>query len=1118
MPQAFIFAVAKAAGTYALKLGASAAVANFIAATVIALSYATLIVGPALYARSQAKKAARASMNQGRSIMVREPTAPRQIIYGEVRTSGPILFVHTTGVKNETLFLIVGLAGHEVEAIETIFFDDKPLILDGSGNVTSSPYAGKAQVTKYLGTDSQTADAALIAAAPDKWTANHRLRGIAYVLVKLTFDTTAFPTGLPNVSALVRGRKILDTRTGVTAYSSNWALCVRDYLTNATLGLGTDASEIDTTALNAAANISDEDVVTATSITRSCDIVSGNVNIGMTTQLVAQLDGIIEGQRVSGSGIPAGSLVTFVNRAGPSFFFQIDKLPTATGSAVSVIFGAEESRYTINGVITTDAAPGDVLEKLVIAGAGFCSYIGGKWVIHAGAYRTPTVTLDENDLRGPISVQTKVSRREIFNGVKGTFFSPENQWQPADFPPIVNATYTSEDGGERIWQDVELPFTTSSATAQRLAKIALERVRQQITVRLPCKLTAFRLQVGDTVMLTNARLGFVAKDFEVTELVFAAEDQGGAQALAIDLTLRETAAGVWDWNDGEETVIDLAPNTNLPNPRDIPTPTGLTLTSGASTAFIQEDGTVVPRLKAVWDSPPNEFVLSGGFTRVEFKESAEPDFLEWNTVGGDITEEYITDVLIGESYDVRVRHVNRIGAVGPYQTVTGHIVAGDTTGPATPTGLAATAGAGFVSLDWNDNTEPDLSEYQVFRSTTNSFGTANKIAEVAASRFVDASGLTTGTTFYYWLKAVDRSENASAESVVASAVPTAPIDTTPPGTPSAPTFNTESTYLSGDGTVFSQVTVNTPALPSGAALNTILYRVAGSGSFLIADQQTAAGLARIDDLSPGVAYEFAIRAMSNGGALSAVSAVLSRSAPGRLTAPAAPTGVGFDISQIPLKLFGSVAAFGTRIVFDTAGLPEVSHFELKCTITDTDAAVDFFGDFGVAQPVKATSSGVLLYQQGLSIASFVRVRAVSRSGIASAFTRVGKVNEIGNIFLSGGNMASQDANDVTTTGITTGGGGSTPQVLARFPGQASATLTGGTTTEKINIDISGRGFSTKPDTGNVRCFSNFVLEAYYDISDAASTSTNAVVFCYNNDGTNLPAGAQNFLFEFIEYT
>jgi hypothetical protein len=39
----------------------------------------------------------------------------------------------------------------------------------------------------------------------------------------------------------------------------------------------------------------------------------------------------------------------------------------------------------------------------------------------------------------------------------------------------------------------------------------------------------------------------------------------------------------------------------------------------------------------------------------------------------------------------------------------------DTSPPAAPTGLVAAAGEGSVSLDWTDNSEPDLAGYRVYR-------------------------------------------------------------------------------------------------------------------------------------------------------------------------------------------------------------------------------------------------------------------------------------------------------------------------------------------------------------------------------------------------------------------
>ena len=142
------------------------------------------------------------------------------------------------------------------------------------------------------------------------------------------------------------------------------------------------------------------------------------------------------------------------------------------------------------------------------------------------------------------------------------------------------------------------------------------------------------------------------------------------------------------------------------------------------------------------------------------------------------------------------------------------------------------------------------------------------------------------------------------------------------------------------------------------------------------------------------------------------------------------------------------------------------------------------------------------------------VRSRDRSGVASAYqSSPTNLNTVWRIVA--GDMSQQDSDDVETTGITTGSS-TAPKVLVRDPGEATATLVGGTATEKVNISISSRGFSTKPDTGFVRCTSNFNIEAYYDKGDAASTSTNAVAFLYMNDGLNLPAGLQSFIFEFIE--
>jgi fibronectin type 3 domain-containing protein/peptidoglycan/xylan/chitin deacetylase (PgdA/CDA1 family) len=97
--------------------------------------------------------------------------------------------------------------------------------------------------------------------------------------------------------------------------------------------------------------------------------------------------------------------------------------------------------------------------------------------------------------------------------------------------------------------------------------------------------------------------------------------------------------------------------------------------------------------------------------------------------------------------------------------------AGDTTPPAAPTGLTATAvSSSRIDLSWNANTESDLASYSVYRSTTSGFtpGTGTFVTSTTVSNYSD-TGLSASTTYYYKVTAVDTSGNESGPSAQASA-------------------------------------------------------------------------------------------------------------------------------------------------------------------------------------------------------------------------------------------------------------------------------------------------------------------------------------------------------------
>lgn len=991
-----------------------------------------------------------------RTQMVRSPVSARQIIYGETRVSGTMVYISTTGTKNEYLHLVIALAGHEVEEIGDVYFNDE-LALTGSGSAASGRFAGYAEIYKKLGSDTQTVETNLQTATSGltngQWTSNHRLRGIAYLYVRLTWNEEIWVGGIPNVTAMVKGKKVYDPRTATTAYSANAALCLRDYLTDTRLGMAMDGTEMDDTAFSAAANICEE---------------------------------------------------------------QVQILPASPTTY--------ENRYEANGVLFTSASPDENIGKLLSAMGGLIAYSGGKIVPYAGGYRIPTVTLSEGDFAGAVQVQTKTSARDRVNAVKGVFVSAKSEWQPTDFPPLVSSTYYAEDGNIRYYRDVILPLTTSSSCAQRLSRIELRRARQEITMTARFKLDAMQLRAGDTVMITNAKFGWTNKVFEVMDWHFASD--GEPPQLTIEMTLRETASAVYDWDVTDEIEMANAPTTTLPNPFALSAPTNLALVADGTTQLVQADGTALPRIKVSWSAPAEQFIQAGGSVGIDYKESTSTTYLTWTTVPGDRTLEYISsDVKIGLNYNVRIYGLSYFQVATSYATASVTVVK-DTTAPNAPSSLTANVGTGrAVSLDWLDNTEADLSEYGVYRNTsgtTPANANTDKIAEVRASRFVDTE-IATGTTYYYWVNAYDMLENVSGFSnraqAIATGVTAGSVDLTPPSTPNAPTFSSETTYLASDGTALARITIVAPAMPTGGALLTILFRRSGASEWQVGDLVGSGSISvSIDDLTTGQAYEFAARAISNFDVASSVSATLSRTAPNYSGTVTAPGGATLSTTGVkPRYVPGTtVFNFGTRVSWNANTQSDFAYYEVKATLTNSDGAVDYsWASDGPDTPYKTRDTYAFLYNATLQ-AGFVRVRAVNRTGTASAWTSVGNAN--GTAVVGTGTVSKYNDNDVTTTGLKTGGGSSTRQVNVRYEVSEVKSLTGGAATETISIDTTNRGFSAKPDAGWIQCASNSNIVGVYDFDNASNSSTTSYFDLVSVDGTNLPAGNQRFSIALVDYS
>lgn len=185
------------------------------------------------------------------------------VVYGRSKVGGirvPIMSRVSSNKENSYLYMIYILCEGPIDAIEQIYIDNEP--------IESSKFDGLIRHWPRLGTDNQTAVTQLIPLTRGVLTEQWTFNGMAYIAFEFKRDLTPGSTkkleafqGFPTVTAVVRGRKLYDPRSGQTNYSNNPALVLRDYLTNTRYGRGLAESLIDDEAIKTEANYCDATIV-----------------------------------------------------------------------------------------------------------------------------------------------------------------------------------------------------------------------------------------------------------------------------------------------------------------------------------------------------------------------------------------------------------------------------------------------------------------------------------------------------------------------------------------------------------------------------------------------------------------------------------------------------------------------------------------------------------------------------------------------------------------------------------------------------------------------------------------------------------------------------------------
>ena len=652
----------------------------------------------------------------GRQQTFVSPIVSHKLIYGQAKVSGPIIYAASSG-RNRDLNLVIAIAGHEIESYDAFYIGDEYVPMEdvidrsvpGGANreivltAVEGRFRSKIYITPFYGRPDQTASTEIARqVGSTEWTSAHRLRGIAYLYVRLIRDDSVFPNGVPQIRAVVKGKKLYDPRTPAlpARWSNNPALVLRDYLLES-YGLEASATEIDEISFIKAAMEADTFFahMAMTSDTDTISIDGGEVT--STAVAFNTGDRVTLGRRIPGGANRApdtGYAISFGNgrfliastlaraRAGDS-----DVSSTITGDTMGTeVYSLTRTghlKFTIDGVFDTASTPKTIISTMLLAQSAQMTYQNGRFrIISTAEGRRPTnITnslIGEGDLLKGVSIVPEASGRDRYNSVKGIYVDPQTDWQPTDYPArSIQALQRGNDGLRE--SELPLEYTINPIMAEWLAEAFLRDGQQSMTANILMGLDGLRHEIGDHVFLTHSAYGFNQRHFRVVNTGLLPQRAGDGGGLVVQLTLRE-------WNDG---VYNITPAQLSRGATDMPTapipptltstyyspaPSALTLASGNDHLTVGTAGNIDVNILATWVAPEGaEFVDHYEF---RYKKADNTEYGAISQVPGGAIRNLFGPLEDGVRYDVQIRSVNALGVKSVWISAN-HMVVGKTQPP-----------------------------------------------------------------------------------------------------------------------------------------------------------------------------------------------------------------------------------------------------------------------------------------------------------------------------------------------------------------------------------------------------------------------------------------------------
>ena len=321
----------------------------------------------------------------------------------------------------------------------------------------------------------------------------------------------------------------------------------------------------------------------------------------------------------------------------------------------------------------------------------------------------------------------------------------------------------------------------------------------------------------------------------------------GTTEFGQDHTVITDENNTYFWNQYPVSATDFDPNAPLP-----PAAPTVTMTYSDS-----------GKPKLTWNA------VSGATSYRVFR--SESRGTGYSLLGTTTATSYVnTGAAVGKTYYYRVKAVNSVGTSGYSNIVSGKA---KTAAPAAPSVTAGNSSTGKPKLTWN--AVSGAVKYEVYRSTRQNSG-YSLLGTTTSTSYVN-TGASTGTTYYYRVKAVNRNGMASGYSNIVSGKAKAAA----PAAPSVTAGNSST---------------GKPRLTWKAVSGAVSYRIyrsesRGTGYSLLG---TTSSTSYVNTgAAAGKTYYYRVKAVNRDGMASAYSNIVS----GKATLPAPVLNIGLSVSS-----------------------------------------------------------------------------------------------------------------------------------------------------------------------------------------------------------------------------